>query len=73
MMKKLAILTAALAMVSVLSACSSGYVITTKSGEMLISKDKPVMDEETGMISYTDKAGDQHQVKSEDIQEMMEK
>lgn len=73
MMKKIAMFAASAALVTLLSACSSDYVMTTNSGEVLISQGKPVLDEETGMMSYTDQGGDQRQVRSEDIKEMVEK
>ncbi|VFS49968.1 Uncharacterized lipoprotein ygdR precursor [Budvicia aquatica] len=71
MMKKLAMLFTGLIMVSVLTGCASNYVMTTKSGDVIVSQGKPELDEDTGMMSYTDKAGDRRQINKDDIKEMI--
>ncbi|MGL9751866.1 MAG: YgdI/YgdR family lipoprotein [Symbiopectobacterium sp.] len=40
-----------------LSGCSSNYVIATKEGQMLLTKNKPALDKDTGLLSYLDEDG----------------
>ena len=40
-----------------LAGCSSEYIISTTDGQMLTSDGKPQLDEDTGMIEFTDSEG----------------
>lgn len=73
MMKKIAMFAVSTALVTLLTACSSDYVMTTNSGDVLISHGKPELDKDTGMMSYTDQGGEKRQIRSQDIKEMVEK
>ena len=59
------------AMLLALAGCTTNYVMTTKSGDVIVSQGKPELDEDTGMMSYTDKAGDRRQINKDDIKEMI--
>ncbi|MDQ5892706.1 MAG: hypothetical protein QG613_1577, partial [Pseudomonadota bacterium] len=43
-----------LALLFTLAGCSSDYVMATKEGQMLLTQGKPVLDKDTGLLSYTD-------------------
>ncbi len=73
MIKKLTMILSSLVLVFGLSACASDYVMTTNTGQIIISHGKPVLDKETGMTSYVDQDGNEHQIKSDEISEMVEK
>lgn len=61
------------AAVTALAGCSSDYVMQTKSGEMVVTKGKPVIDESTGLISYKDAGGYEHEINRDQISNMIEK
>lgn len=73
MNKKLVMASIGLMVIFGLSACSSDYVMTTRSGEVIVSKEKPELDAETGMTKYVDLDGNEHQISSDQISEMVEK
>lgn len=56
-----------------LSACSSDYVISTQDGHMLTTSGKPIKDKETGLLSYKDSNGNIHQLRQQDVKEIVEK
>ncbi|MFU2318889.1 YgdI/YgdR family lipoprotein [Rahnella sp. PCH160] len=56
-----------------ISACSSNYVISTDDGHMIATHGKPVKDKDTGLISYKDTDGNTHQLKQQDVKEIVEK
>lgn len=56
-----------------LTGCTSDYVITTKSGDMLQSHGEPDTDRDTGMTSYTDLNGDYHLINNNDISRVVKK
>ncbi len=55
-----------------LAGCSSNYAMNTNDGRTIISKGKPIIDTETGLISYTDANGHQQQINRKEIKEMAE-
>lgn len=55
------------------TACSNDYVISTYDGHMLTTHGKPVIDKDTGLISYKDSDGNNHQVHQNDVKELVEK
>ena len=56
-MKKSLMVVCAGAMLALLAGCSSNYVMTTKSGQTIVTQGKPKLDKDTGMTSYTDESG----------------
>ena len=56
-MKKPFMVICAGAMLALLAGCSSNYVMTTKSGQTIVTHGKPQLDKETGMTSYIDESG----------------
>ncbi|QTF09600.1 YgdI/YgdR family lipoprotein [Brenneria izadpanahii] len=63
---------AAIVMAFSLAACSSNYVIHTNDGRTIIADGKPQVDDETGMISYTDAYGQNQQISRDLVQGMTE-
>lgn len=72
-MKKILVVTLMGAAAMLLSACSSDYVMSTKSGEMIVTQGKPEIDKETGMTRYTDVQGNEREINTNDVAQMMEK
>ncbi|MFC3394570.1 YgdI/YgdR family lipoprotein [Brenneria rubrifaciens] len=62
-----------LALVFSLCGCSSQYVMATKEGQMLLTQNKPVLDEETGMLSYIDEQGNEKLINSNNISQIIER
>ncbi|MCG4453175.1 YgdI/YgdR family lipoprotein [Pseudomonas sp. MMS21-TM103] len=58
---------------SALAGCSSEYIITTTDGQMLTSECKPRLDNDTGMIEFTDSEGRKLQVPPGTIKQMLER
>lgn len=56
-MKRTLMVVCAGAMLALLAGCSSNYVMTTKSGQTIVTQGKPKLDKDTGMTSYTDESG----------------
>ena len=71
-MKKLAAVLATGMMVLSLAACSSNYVMHTNDGRTIVAEGKPMVDDDTGMISYKDANGKQQQINKGDVKEMVE-
>lgn len=71
-MKKTAAILSAVAITFTLGACSSNYVMHTNDGRTIVSDGKPVTDNDTGMIKYTDANGNNQQINSADVKEMVE-
>ncbi|MDY4368701.1 YgdI/YgdR family lipoprotein [Pectobacterium brasiliense] len=61
---------AAIVMAFSLAACSSNYVMHTNDGRTIVAEGKPKVDDETGMISYTDAYGQQQQINRDNVKEM---
>ncbi|AUH02612.1 YgdI/YgdR family lipoprotein [Prodigiosinella confusarubida] len=62
-----------LALITQLSGCASDYVIATQEGQMLLTKGKPTLDKNTGMLSYTDENGNHHQINRNKISQIIER
>ncbi|SFN08761.1 protein of unknown function [Izhakiella capsodis] len=56
-----------------LSACSSNYVMTTKDGQMIMTNGKPLIDRETGLVSYRDESGHEKQINGDEVSSMVER
>ncbi|MBV8044399.1 YgdI/YgdR family lipoprotein [Pluralibacter sp.] len=59
------------AMLMALAGCSSSYVMTTKSGQTIVTNGKPQLDKETGMTSYVDQDGNERQINSNDVAQLI--
>ncbi|MFP2241367.1 putative lipoprotein YgdR precursor [compost metagenome] len=53
--------------------CSSDYVMSTKSGELIVTHGKPEIDRNTGMTRYTDEQGDDRQINTNEVVQMIQK
>ncbi|MCH5465818.1 hypothetical protein ED28_12080 [[Pantoea] beijingensis] len=71
-MKKLTAVLAVCAITFTLAACSSNYVMHTNDGRTIVADGKPMVDDETGMISYKDANGNKQQINRSDVKEMVE-
>ncbi|MCW1833635.1 YgdI/YgdR family lipoprotein [Pantoea ananatis] len=56
-----------------LGGCSSNYVMATKDGRMIMTKGKPSIDKETGLVQYTDQSGHTVQINSDDVSTIIER
>ncbi len=64
---------AAMAMVLLVSGCSSDYVMATKDGKMIMTDGKPVIDKETGLIKYVDESGHELQINGDEVSTIIER
>lgn len=55
------------------SGCSSNCVIATKEGQMLLIKNKPALDKDTGLLSYLDEDGQWRQINNEIISQIVQR
>ncbi|WP_207209678.1 YgdI/YgdR family lipoprotein [Pectobacterium zantedeschiae] len=62
-----------LALLFTLVGCSSNYVMATKEGQMLLTQGKPVLDKDTGLLSYIDEQGNQKQINSDQISQIVQR
>ncbi|MCH5051132.1 YgdI/YgdR family lipoprotein [Pectobacterium aquaticum] len=62
-----------LALLFTLAGCSSDYVMATKEGQMLLTQGKPVLDKDTGLLSYTDEQGNQKQINRDQISQIVQR
>ena len=72
-MKKMISMLCIGAAVLMVAGCSSDYVMSTKSGEMIVTQGKPKIDKDTGMTSYVDQDGVNRQINTHDVAQMIEK
>ncbi|AIU73566.1 MAG: YgdI/YgdR family lipoprotein [Enterobacterales bacterium] len=72
-MKKILSMLCIGAAVLMVAGCSSDYVMSTKSGEMIVTQGKPKIDKDTGMTSYVDQDGVNRQINTNDVAQMIEK
>ncbi|MDE8742414.1 YgdI/YgdR family lipoprotein [Pectobacterium polaris] len=63
----------ALALLFTLAGCSSDYVMATKEGQMLLTQGKPVLDKDTGLLSYTDEQGNQKQINRDQVSQIVQR
>lgn len=49
------------------SGCTTRYVILTKQDQVIVTKTKPTIDTETGLIQYVDEAGNIIEANSNEI------
>lgn len=72
MKKVIAIMSLAFITLSI-AGCSSDYVLQKKNGEMIITHGKPEVDDDNGLITYEDIAGNEHAINRDQIVQMIEK
>lgn len=72
-MTKWAVIISAAGLVLAVSGCSSHYVMATKDGRMILTEGKPVIDEETGWVSYRDQNGNHLHINRNDISQMIKR
>ena len=53
--------------------CSSDYVLQKKNGDMIITHGKPEVDDDNGLITYEDIAGNEHAINRDQIIQMIER
>lgn len=70
-MKKLFICSGLGMMFFMLAGCTTNYVMTTKNGQTIVTQGKPQLDKETGMTSYTDQEGNQREINSNDVAQLI--
>lgn len=56
-----------------MTACSSEYIISTNSGEMITTASKPRLNDDTGMVEYEDADGRKTQIRQADVKSVMER
>lgn len=71
-MKKSVICLCAGVMLFTLAGCSTNYVMTTKSGQTIVTQGKPKLDKDTGMTSYIDQDGNAREINSNDVSQLIE-
>ncbi|ECJ5904541.1 YgdI/YgdR family lipoprotein [Salmonella enterica subsp. diarizonae] len=54
-----------------LAGCTTNYVMTTKNGQTIVTQGKPQLDKETGMTRYTDQEGNQREINSNDVAQLI--
>ena len=64
---------AALMLATLVSGCSSDYVMATKEGNMIMTQGKPEIDKETGLVKYTDRSGHELQINGDEISSIVER
>jgi len=72
-MTKWAVAISAIGLVFAVSGCSSDYVMATKDGRMILTEGKPKIDDETGLVSYRDPAGNEIQIDRKDISQIIKR
>jgi len=56
-----------------LTACSSEYIISTTSGQMIPTDGKPKLNNETGMVEYKDAEGRKATILQSDVKSVIER
>jgi len=64
---------AAVSIMLLLSGCSSNYVMATKDGHMISTDGKPEIDKDTGLVKYTDQAGNELQINGDEVSSIIER
>ncbi|HAV1899980.1 TPA: YgdI/YgdR family lipoprotein [Enterobacter hormaechei subsp. steigerwaltii] len=72
-MKKWAVIISAVGLAFAVSGCSSDYVMSTKDGRMILTDGKPVVDDDTGLVSYRDREGNQMQINRDEVSQIIER
>lgn len=70
-MKKSLYILGAGAILLALAGCTSNYVMSTKSGQTIVTEGKPQLDKETGMTRYVDQDGNTREINSSDVAQLI--
>lgn len=71
-MKKTLMLVGTLSLGLMLAGCANDHVIHTNDGRTIVAQGKPMVDEDTGMITYKDVFGKEQQINRDTIKDMSE-
>lgn len=69
-MKKTLMLVSTLSLSLLLAGCANDHIMHTNDGRTIVTVGKPVVDEDTGMISYKDIYGNEQQINRNEVKEM---
>lgn len=72
-MKKWAVIISAVGLAFAVSGCSSDYVMSTKDGRMILTDGKPEVDDDTGLVSYRNREGNQMQINRDEVSQIIER
>ncbi|CQK63851.1 lipoprotein [Salmonella enterica subsp. enterica serovar Typhimurium str. DT104] len=72
-MKKWAVVISAVGLAFAVSGCSSDDVMATKDGRMILTDGKPQVDDDTGLVSYTDAQGNEMQINRDEVSQIIER
>ena len=72
-MTKWAVIISAVGLAFAVSGCSSDYVMSTKDGRMILTDGKPEVDDDTGLVSYRDREGNQMQINRDEVSQIIER
>lgn len=72
-MKKWAVIISAVGLAFAVSGCSSDYVMSTKDGRMILTDGKPEVDDDTGLVSYRDREGNQMEINRDEVSQIIER
>ena len=72
-MKKWAVIISAVGLAFAVSGRSSDYVMSTKDGRMILTDGKPEVDDDTGLVSYRDREGNQMQINRDEVSQIIER
>lgn len=72
-MKKWAVIISAVGLAFAVSGCSSDYVMSTKDVRMILTDGKPEVDDDTGLVSYRDREGNQMQINRDEVSQIIER
>lgn len=70
---KLMVGAVALMLATLVSGCSSDYVMATKQGKMIMTQGKPTIDKETGLVKYVDETGHEIQINGDEVSSIVER
>jgi len=56
-----------------LAACSSPYIMSTRTGAMIETSNEPYLDERAGMYKYRTKDGKEGSIRKEEVVEILER
>ena len=62
-----------LVLATLISGCSSDYVMATRDGKMIMTQGKPEIDKDTGLVKYTDNTGHELQINGDDVSSIVER
>jgi Bacterial protein of unknown function (DUF903) len=67
------VILAALVAFAALAACSSPYILSTRTGAMIETSNEPYLDETTGMYKYRTTDGKEGSIRKEEVVEILER